>query len=161
MKTLRWSFFNTIEGMNYWQLCLLFLKINTFSSLSPSMKIRKERWLSERPAVFRLQAEIWIICETRESISHRVCWSERLEGQQQSLTKPRGHEKTDTWQSSKERMEEAIKYPILERMLPCKFYVWGKIGRPELKTFLTWICDKTYFEAKESFTVRTRWSMIC
>lgn len=103
----------------------------------PSLRqTRKERWLSERPAVFRLQAEVRFICETRESISHRLGqtgvkrWSERLEGKQQSFTKSRGHEKTNTWQSSKERMEEAIKYFILERMLGCQYYVWGKIGGP-------------------------------
>ena len=95
------------------------------------------------------------ICETRESISHRfrqtgVRWSESLEGKQQFFTKSRGHEKTSTWQSSKERMEEAIKYFILERMLQCTCYVWDKIGGPELNNF-NWDIWEVVFSSLRTF----------
>lgn len=95
------------------------------------------------------------ICETRESISHRfrqtgVRWSESLEGKQQFFTKSRGHEKTSTWQSSKERMEEAIKYFILERMLQCTYYVWDKIGGPELNNF-NWDIWEVVFSSQRTF----------
>ena len=115
--------------------------LNVFFFLPSLRQTRKERWLSKRNAVFCMQAEVRVLCETWESISHRlrqatVFWTERHEWKQQSFAKSRGHEKTDTWQSSKERMEKAIKYFILETQLRCKYNVWDKMSGAELKIIL-------------------------
>lgn len=116
------------------------------------LSLTREEWrLSKRPAVLRLQTKVRIICETRESVSHRISEKrvgrpKRPEAKQQPLTQPCGHEETDTRQSAKERMEEKIKYFILKIMSLCEYYVWDNIGGWKLILILDALQEKCIFK---------------